>query len=732
MTAIAPGSDPSSKAATQIGRTVIPKTLLAHGVITTLGILLVVAIGIAVRFERYFIWAAQEPNLLLGSYPILANVDGYFYLLLARDLYEGIYHHLPSLLVFPDLLQRPSPAPLLSQLAAHLSVFVHQPVERVATLIPPVLGASLAIPLYFIGRELEDRITGFAAALFGVLIPYFIYRSALGWFDTDPLNVVLPLALSGIAITAIMRPLAVWGYVWLGCLYVFLGVLFLYWWDQAPHIVLLLSIFPVLMVLILRWSHRGLRYGSIVVTLGLLLIAGIPLAEIVSRSLGSLGYVTVQGRGIFPIHGVAIGEQQPLGYPEAATLVTGGTVMAALAFIGFLVLLVRRRFALLPLVPFLVVGAMGIFLAERFLIFLAPIVALGLAGSLTLIRDHVPNPLGRMVRVVALAIMAAALLVAKNDWEGAPIVRADLIEQMQLVSANTEPNAVLWNWCDYGYPLSYWSRRATLCDGASHTGEMRMYGALPLFADNHRYGANLIHFYVYHGREGMRRILDRFDGDLNRARGFIHEVFSVERQAVSEILSARYPGIRPNEASEWLDFLFPKQPRPVYLVLDRQTMRVTHWWHWFATWDQELRDGVRPRYILFHDLKKEDGRFYNVDGLAEIDTDSGIITFRGNAIRADQIRLFDEGGEEALVYGARSGWIMDIASEDGFAALHDGKVDDTLAHQLYVQRRSSAFFEPVQMDGARFQLWRVNHPESVRGIATEEASDADPAILERR
>ena len=259
-----------------------------------------------------------------------------------------------------------------------------------------------------------------------------------------------------------------------------------------------------------------------------------------------------------------------------------------------------------------------------------------------------------------------------------------------------------------------------------------MYGALPLVADNHRYGANLIHFYVYHGREGMRRILERFDGDLNRTRGFIHEVFSAERQAVSEILSARYPEIRQDETDEWAGFLFPEQARPVYLILDRQTMRVTHWWYWFATWDPELQDGVRPPYILFHDLRRENGRFYNVDGLAEIHTDSGMITFRGNTIHADQIRLFDGGVEDALVYGTRSGWIMDIATRDGFAVLHDGRVDGTLAHQLYVQRRPSPIFEPVQIDGARFQVWRVNHPESIRGIVTDAVSEADLTDPETR
>ncbi|MDX9974701.1 MAG: STT3 domain-containing protein, partial [FCB group bacterium] len=673
-----------------------------QSVLVWIGLVCAMLLGLAVRLDQLVSWPVLDPNYLYAGNPILANVDGYFYLLLARDLLEGIYAHGEPLLVFPASPPRPLPAPLLSVVTAALASWTGFPIEVVAAVLPVFLGVLLAVPLFYIGGLLRGPVTALSAATFGVLLPYFLYRSGLGWYDTDALNVVLPLSMAVIATWLLRDGPTRRDCVLGGLLYAGLVYLMFRWWDQAPHVVALFSAYPLLLLLALRWREAAVRYVSLLLLSLVVMLMPIGLMDILWSTQGSLQYVSKQDLGIFPNMGQAIGEQRPLVLGEFVTMAAGHPVLFLLSLLGLLHLGRHKPLLMLPLVPFLVVGSFGYFFAGRFLIFLAPVTALGLAGIVSYTLDRVPRQrVASVLAAVAFALISIVLVMAEDELEAVPIVTADVIGSMERIPSVTPQDAVIWSWCDYGYPLSHWGRRPTICDGASHSGEMLTYSAMPLHAKSPRQAANFMYFYVKHGVPGMRRVLETFGNDWHHARDFLRRMHDLERHEIPEALGD-YPEIPSSDVGQWAEFLYPEETRPVYLYLDRQTMRVAHWWFWFSTWDTQARQGIHPYYILFHEMSPDlsGRRIRHADGLFDINLGTGLVKFGERSVMLETLNLIESGATESRSYDNRSGWIMDVSVRDRFGVLHDLYMHDTTAHRLYLQKLDSGHFEPVHVDGA--------------------------------
>ncbi|UHD16876.1 STT3 domain-containing protein [Thiocapsa bogorovii] len=676
---------------------------------------LILILGLIVRLLSWPTWPSLDAGSLLTLRPLPGNADGYFYLGLARDLVEGIYHNTDSLRVFPERPPRPNPIPMLSLMTASLARFTGLPLELIAGILPTVLGTLVALPAAIIGRELGGRLVGVAAAAFAVLMPYFVQRSSLGWYDTDTLNVIPPLCLAAVATVFLNKTLRARAVVFGFLIYSGSVVMLFHWWDQAPNVVVLLSVYPALLMVGFRWPSRPVRYASFGILLLIFAVMPISFSDIFSKSLGSIRYVNDQGGGVFSPTAIAIGEQQDLGFFQSASLVAGSWLMLVLAFVGLTYIGRKRPALILPLVPLIFIGGFGLFQAERFIIFLNPTVAIGLAGLLALAR-------GQLSRTSAFVIMTSmsfafvlVLFMARDYRAAAPIVPMDVVKHMMQIPMKLPADAVLWNLCDYGYALGYWGRRATVCDGSSHSSALRTFTAAPLYADTPLQSARIVHFFLAHGQSGMQRLLDRNDHDWMRSQAFLNEIYSMTPKVARTWLTEQWRDLPIETLDGWITFLFPSETCPAYLVLDRQTMRNTHWWFWFSSWNAERGAGIHPNYILFPKmpLAGEHGGIVDPDGLFTIDMNEGVVQFQGNTVMLKRLNLISERSEDAIDFAHEGHWIMDINTTDHYGVLHDPFTHNKVGNQLYMQTMHDPLFERVYIAGAEFQLWRVHHPDDI-------------------
>lgn len=678
----------------------------------------IVASGVLIRLLGWSEWEFLLPPGSETPLPILANADGYFYLSLARDWLEGRYHDLAPWRVYPEAPARPDPVPLLVWFTALLASLTQQPLERVAAVLPALIGALVALPVALVARLIAGRWIALWAAGVAVLVPYFVHRTGLGWFDTDGLTVLLPLLQ--VALAAVLLENASRRGPRIALLLGYLGVTALFYlaWDQAPAVVAVLSSYPLLLVWATRWKIPSLRYGLPIMILAVLWMLPDTLPSAIQNLTGAARYVAApEAASAFSPIALAIGEQQRLPLALVAEESAGGLLPLVLAGVGLLYLALLRPLPVLLLAPFGAIALMGLVHAERFLIFATPLVALGAAGVLLGIRQLLATQERRLRgAVVALAgmVFVTVLSFVNLQMDRTPIIPLAVVEPMTELALVLPEDAVIWNFCDYGYALIYWTRAVTTCDGSSHSALRRTAMAAPLHAESPEVAAGFMRFFLAHGEDGIRRVMALHDDHWPRTRQFLQQAFiQPSRTRLAEWLE--HDGSHaPDEARELAVYLMPDSTRPVYLVLDRQTMRNTHWWYWFSTWNPEQRRGVHPYYILFPRVPAADvrGLIQDDQGLFTIDTASGIVRFRNQQVQLRHLAIAEQDARQSRQFPSEEFWMMDVvyAEHSGYAVLHDPLTKDTMGHRLFIDRSESPLFERVYTAAPELQAWRVHAP----------------------
>src|SRR3989344_9059682 len=62
-----------------------------------------------------------------------------------------------------------------------------------AKVVPAIFGSLFVIPIYFIGKELRDRITGLAAAFFYAVSPAVMFRTSAGEYEKEAFAILFIL-----------------------------------------------------------------------------------------------------------------------------------------------------------------------------------------------------------------------------------------------------------------------------------------------------------------------------------------------------------------------------------------------------------------------------------------------------------------------------------------------------------------------------------------------------------
>ncbi|MCZ7597639.1 MAG: hypothetical protein M5U09_07760 [Gammaproteobacteria bacterium] len=183
------------------------------------------------RLDNLVRWQELPHAYFVDDAPMLLNVDGYYYLDLARDLVEGNYKPVDLDRVVPDGRPRPLPPPLLPVLTASVQKLSGASFEWVGVVLPAVVGAFIVLPVFALGYRLGGGVMALVAAFAAAASPHYLQRTTLGWFDTDGLVVVLPLAIA----RALMRFAETGGahrWRYLAAAVVF-EMIMLWWWDYG-------------------------------------------------------------------------------------------------------------------------------------------------------------------------------------------------------------------------------------------------------------------------------------------------------------------------------------------------------------------------------------------------------------------------------------------------------------------------------------------------------------------
>ncbi len=143
-------------------------------------------------------------------------------------------------------------------------------------LMAPVLGMLAVLVLYFIGKDFGGKPAGLLAALILALMPSYIQRSSLGFFDTETVGVLSLLLFIFLFLRAIdqnksLRSMMLYSVGAAGALAYFCAG-----WGAAYYLIGMATVFVFILVVMKRYSQRLLFSYSITFGLGLFLATLVP------------------------------------------------------------------------------------------------------------------------------------------------------------------------------------------------------------------------------------------------------------------------------------------------------------------------------------------------------------------------------------------------------------------------------------------------------------------------
>ncbi len=669
-------------------------------------LIFILLVSLWVRMDDLVAWHRKPHKAFFNNQPILTNFDGYFYLSLARDLINHTYTPADPLRGAPDPQPRPWPPPMLSALAAAISTIFPLSLDWAGTLLPPFLGLMLALPLYLLGRLFGGRMMALVATCIGLCAQYYVYRSSLGWFDTDCLNVTFAFLITYLFIrfgleTGRRR------FFFLGMGLILSG-LFLLWWDQTRSSVTLICLASLVIVLALFYRPKdrerwiALAIAITVVSVIFLWLGPQSVLAPFKRAVGMLDYITKAQSDVFPNTGISVFEQNRISFEGLVEKTTGHMVPFIIGIAGLGWLFYRQKRKAAALILLFVLGCLSFFFARRFLIFLNPFIALGLgfvAQQAWDLRKKYPYlNQGAPVLAVLLCFFPVHNSLAKVYW---PKEIPPLIEGMARLSRETAEDAVIWAWWDHGYPMRYWSQRATINDGSLHSGRRTVCNAIPLAAHNQQFAANFIHFYSQRGIHGLEKLFDAA-GSPEAGMQLLGKILQAGPKRADQLLAQA--GLRPED--HWRQFFFPPQQHDIYLYLDLRLARITYWWYWFGTWNVGLQDGRHAQFKLIRSSREEGGLVKGPDFQADLTR--GVLTYRQKAYPLSRSYVIDNANKTPTTYTAADGLVFAFQKQAQMVAFMDQPFAHSVFNQLYVLADADpAYFSLIAQNYPYYQIWKV-------------------------
>lgn len=672
--------------------------------------ILVILAAIGLRTDDLIAWHKQPHRAFYDDRPLLINFDGYYYLSLARDLRQGTYFPVDALRGVPESPMRPTVPPLLSLLTAVLDRLLPVSLEWIAVLLPPLLGILLAVPLMLFGRLFGGRMMSLTAAAMGLFPSYYVYRSHLGWFDTDCLNVTFLLLICyffiRFGILAQRRR-----YLYLAAAVTTYG-LFLLWWDQTPWVVTLISFSSLVVVSVLYYRPNG-RERRVAICVGAVLVVGIffwqgagVVGSIYQKGFGQLFYISKQQPDAFPNVGISVKEQKKAHFNDISTHTTGHPVSFSFGLAGLAMLAWRFRGRAAALIVPFGIGCLSFLFARRFLIFLNPFLAIGFAFAAQWLWDL--RLKWRLFQFLVPPLVAASLFIPFNQslrltfW---PKEIPPLVEGMDLLSQAAPEDALVWAWWDHGYPLLYWARRATINDGSLHSGLRTVSNAIPISADSPLLAANFMRFYSVRGIGGMEKLFAEVQGP-GRGMKLLENVLMADQERALPLIAEA--GLEP--AEQWQRFFFPDVSRPLFLFLDLRLARSTYWWYWFGKWDVDTQTGEHPEFKMFPNCRRRGDEIFGRDVL--IDLRQGVLFTKGKAYPLKKAFLRNGRLWRGHDYARDPGWILTYDAGQHMVAVMDESFFTSIFSQLYVFKKPDPkTFSLIAERYPYYQIWKVLSPD---------------------
>ena len=670
-------------------------TLSANGEFW-LACLLVVFTTVSIRFTEYPLWLS--PAFFVDGEHLMATHDAYVWLAGVKGIGNFVEDPFTRLL---GMLHRLSGISLTT----------------IGFWTPIIFIPLLSVPICLMTRFLRLPEGGL---VFGILATSglgFLVRTRLGFCDTDVVNLLFPVAtvstlalwLNGMAKesraddVAYPRRQMAWtllvGLLGKVSVYVYPGsssiilpafglaaVIGLWRIDPKDRLLLLNGLLLIFAVIFAGWQG-GILVGTwmfwvlyrtdvpVRIQVGAMAVLFVAVVfvgnfwEIVQALIYRIYLYTKVGTpdmvsnatGLkLPDIAQSVREAQNLEWGLLGPRMGGNWVVFVLGVFGF-GLVGWRKPALLVFLPFLIIGLASVQLGNRFAMYGTVGIGVGLGLGLSEIMHMLKQSQGR--RWIAQLSMACVALWPSAEFMQevgpVPVLPQTYAQTFVDLRSQSEPDALLWQWWDYGYAGQYYAERATFGDGSRHDGWI-LYPLAKVHATDSSLQARQM--MQYFGQvvleDGSRSKTDRRAALL--AGDPLAKLRDMEAGAVQEFVEELATSQQELASSV-----------PNYLVVSWENLRLAGWISYYGNWD--IVTGA-----------SSPGKVQRVQGEVRLDTSAGSMMINGQLAPIDSLDVIEEKGTRHFEWpnGSGSHVLINQASKQVF--LMDAKMYRSMMVQMLI------------------------------------------------
>ncbi len=394
------------------------------------GVLLVCfAVSVGIRYQQFVTWKKTPEMFFVGERPMMTTLDAPYWLRMAREYNEGTFGMKDYLRNYPkstetfrktyeSKLSIPKQfkdhksesgikdssletknihykdIPLLSFLVAHLAPLLNYNYYLTGTLLVPVMASLFILPLGIYFFKIGFPLSGLLGGLIGSFASGYYMRTSIGRIDTDMLNLFFPL-IAALLILLSSRAKSE-RQVLLYSIGVGLSLFFFQWWYNKSGFTW--AYFTTLIVFLFV---KKIRFDTIILSAFLFVLCSDPkiFMSAISNIKGvvdayfmndATAQVFVE-KGVnpstFPNTISTISEANKVQLEEVLRRVLSNTMIVWAGFFGLFWMVLFRWRDFLPLVPLLGLALLSFYSSNRFIMFLAPFIGIGLGWLLTLMIE---------------------------------------------------------------------------------------------------------------------------------------------------------------------------------------------------------------------------------------------------------------------------------------------------------------------------------------------------------
>ena len=465
------------------------------------------------------------------------------------------------------------------------------PLMHTVSVIPLILYLLSAAIFMIICRMFNiSRPAMLISSIFFSLSPIFIQRSSIGWYDTDPYNVLFPL-MALLAVFMALKHSS--GYLWIFILAGISSAYSLFWqgWILLPGLITM-----IFLSITVFQTARGenafpffkkfLLYVSCVVLFSSLLITPAGLMNSIKDVLGIFSGFLMFDINLWPDIFLTVGE---LKTPSAVkiTHILGGYVFSILALTGFFVLLMSRHHKTKKQQG-ITTGAIFfccLFMAktaERFVLFLLVPASICLAAGLdALIRYSRKIPAvfpksklrhaGFIIRVIPYLLLLSPVIYAHSiAVKQNPIFNEVWDRTLKKIRTHTPENSIINTWWPPGHFIRAVAERSVSFDGATLNTPQAYWIASFFLSDNEQEALGILRMLNSSGNQATEFLTDN-NIPLDEAVALIKKLVKSDKTE-AEKAALRY---LPEDKTRHLLSLTHASPPPSYCLIYRDLIKNT-------------------------------------------------------------------------------------------------------------------------------------------------------------